>query len=51
LAKLCLSAFHQSIRVDYVTLQGGELTFGAAEASESVVIWTRGRFEVIPLSD
>jgi len=34
-----------------VLLKGGELTFGTAEASESVVIWNRGRFEVILLSD
>jgi hypothetical protein len=34
-----------------VRLKGGELIFGAAEASQSVVIWNKRRFEVILLSD
>jgi hypothetical protein len=35
----------------YVNLKGGELTFGVKEVSESVVLWTGKRFEVVLLSD
>ena len=34
-----------------VNLRGGELMFGAREASESVVLWTGTGFEVVLMSD
>lgn len=34
-----------------VDLKGGELTYGAEEASETVVLWSGQRFEPVQISD
>ena len=35
----------------FVTLRGDTLAFGMRESTESVAIWTGGRFEVVLISD